>query len=108
MFFSLSEPMDKMSHMIPPHKCEKGELKIKSDLKPYFEDDHLDNLRENSFQQGEDDAPTVGRDEEHANNLPKSKYVQEVPQAKRKHQEGQGLSLLDLHSRSSKFLTLVT
>jgi len=36
--------------------CEKRELKIKSDLKPYFEDDHAENLRENSFRQGEDDA----------------------------------------------------
>jgi len=39
-----------------PHVCEKRELKIKSDLKPYFEDDHAENLRENSFRQGEDDA----------------------------------------------------
>ena len=27
------------------------------DLKPYFDDDHLENLRANSPQQGEDDAP---------------------------------------------------
>jgi len=50
MLFSVSEPMHKMPHKIPPHKCEKGELKVKSNLKPYFEDDHLDNMRENSFQ----------------------------------------------------------
>jgi len=108
MFFSLSEPIHKMAHKIPRHKCEKRELKIKSDLKPYLEDDHLENLRENPFQQGEDDAPTEGHREEHANNLPKSKYFQEVLQANRKRQEGQTLSFPDLRSKSSNFLTLVT
>ena len=107
MLFSLGEPMHKMPYRSPPHKCEKRELKIKSDLKPYFEDDQLENLRENSFRQGEDDAPTKGHDEEHPNDLPKSKYVQEVLQAKRKHQDGQGLPFPDLHNKGSKFLTLV-
>jgi len=32
------------------------ELKIKSDLKPYFECDHPENLRANSLRQGDDDA----------------------------------------------------
>jgi len=54
--------MYKMPHKIPPHKCEKRELKIKSDLRPYIEDDHVDTLRENSFEQGE-----------HGNDLHKSK-----------------------------------
>jgi len=36
MLFPISEPMRKMPHKIPLHKCEKRELKIKSDLKPYF------------------------------------------------------------------------
>ena len=67
-----------MAHKIPPYKCEKGEPKKKGDLKPYFEDDHLENSRANSFRQGEDDAPTEGHDEEHANNPPNSKYFQEV------------------------------
>ena len=49
MVFSLREPMHKMPHKIPSHKCKKRELKIKSDLKPYFEDDHLENLVANSF-----------------------------------------------------------
>ena len=98
MFFSLSEPMHKMAHKIPLHKCEKRELQIKSDLKPYFEDAHLKNLGANFFRQGEDDTPIEGHGEEHANNLPKSK----------KHQEGQGLSFPDLPSESSNFLTLVT
>jgi len=65
-----------MPHKISPHKCEKRELKIKSDLKPYFEDDHLDNLRGSSFRLGEHDAPMEGHDEDHVNRLPKSKYVQ--------------------------------
>jgi len=34
-------------------------------------------LRANSFRQGEDNAPTDGHDEEHASDLPKSKYVHE-------------------------------
>jgi len=100
--------MDKVPHKISPHKCEKWELKIKSDLKPYFEDDHLENLRANSSQWVEDDAPTDTDDREHANKLPKSKYAQEVLQAKRKHQEGLGLSYQDLHNKSSNFLTVVT
>ena len=36
--FSLREPMHKMPHKIPPYKCEKRELKIKSNLKAYFDD----------------------------------------------------------------------
>ena len=98
--------MHKVPHKIPPHKCEKRELKIKSDLKPYFEDDHLENLRTNSFRQGEDDALIEGHEEEHANDQPKSKYVKEVLQAKRKHQQDQGLSVSNLHSKSNNFLAL--
>ena len=60
ILFLLSELIQKRPHKILPHKCEKRELKIKSDLKPYFEDDHLENLRVNSFRQGEDDAPMEG------------------------------------------------
>jgi len=65
--------MHKVPHKIPPHKCEKRELKIKSDLKPYFEEDHLENLRVNSLRQGEDDVPMEGHAEEHVNYLPMSK-----------------------------------
>jgi len=78
MLFSLSEPMHKTPHKSPPHKCEKRELKIKSHVKPYFEDDDIENLRANYFRQGEDDTPTEGHDEEHTKDLSKSKYVQEV------------------------------
>jgi len=31
-----------------------------ADLKPYFEDDNLENLRANSFLEGEDDVPMKG------------------------------------------------
>jgi len=48
MLFSLWEPMHKLPHKIPHHKCEKREPKIKSDLKPHFKDNHLENLRANS------------------------------------------------------------
>ena len=67
--------MHKIPHMIPPHKCEMIDLKIKSDLKPYFECDHVENLWENSFQQAQDDAPTDGHDREHANELPNPTYA---------------------------------
>ena len=50
--------MHNMSHKIPLHKCKKRELKIKSDLKPHFKDDHVENLGANSFRQGEDDTHT--------------------------------------------------
>ena len=63
--FLLNEPMYKMPHKIPPHQCEKRELKIKSDLKTYFEDDDLRNLRANSFNQGEDNVPMEGHIDEH-------------------------------------------
>jgi len=36
-----------------------------ADLKPYFDDDNLENLRANSLQQGEDDAPMKGQPKEH-------------------------------------------
>ena len=32
-----------------------------ADLKPYYEDDNLENLRANSFLEGEDDVPTGGK-----------------------------------------------
>jgi len=50
MLFSLRKLVHEMPYKIAPHKCKKRELKIKSDLKPYFDDDHLENLRANSFQ----------------------------------------------------------
>ena len=36
MIFPLNEPTYKMPHKIAPYKCEKRELKIKSDLKTWF------------------------------------------------------------------------
>lgn len=59
------------------------------DFKPYFEDDHLENLRANSFQQGEDDAPMKDLDEDHVQELPKPKEAQEILQVIRNHIEGQ-------------------
>jgi len=71
----LTEPMHKMPHKIPPHKCKKEELKIKNHLKPYFEHDRLENLRVNYFRQEEVDAPFHTHYGEHENELPKSKYA---------------------------------
>jgi len=53
MLFSLSEPIRKMPHNIPPHQCEKEKTQDKR------LDDHLENLRANSFRQGVDDAHMV-------------------------------------------------
>ena len=77
----------KCPHKIPPHKCEKRELKINSDLKTYFEDDDLENLRPNSFQQAKDNVPIERYSEDHAIELPKSKDVQEMLQTMRDHKE---------------------
>jgi len=43
-----------------------------ADLKPYFDDDHLENLRANSPQQGEDDAPKEALSEEQHHDHPLS------------------------------------
>ena len=70
-----------------------------ADLKPYFDDDHLENLRSNSLQ-GKDDVFVEGHD-------PKSKDIQGVLHAMRVYQEGSGLPLPGHIIKSSNFLTLV-
>jgi len=55
------------------------------DLKPYYEDDLLENLRANYLQQEEDDVPI----EDHAQELPKPKEIQEVPKIMRNQLGGQ-------------------
>jgi len=47
-----------------------------ADLSSYFEDDHLENLRSNSPQQGEDDAPMEGQEGEQVERPLKSREVQ--------------------------------
>jgi len=64
-----------MSHKFSLGSVKRENSRWKVDLKPYFEDGHLENLRENPFRKGEDDAPTDAHDDEHANDLPRSKYV---------------------------------
>ena len=72
------------------------------DLKPCSDNDKLEYLRVNCSLEGKDDGvPARGAWEN-------SKYVQEVLQAKREHQEGQGLLFSNLHSESSRFLTMVS
>jgi len=41
MHFTLSDPVHKIPHKIPPHKSKKRELKGKSGLKTYFRHDRL-------------------------------------------------------------------
>jgi len=75
-----------------------------ADLKPYYDDDKLENLRANSPQQGEDDAPLVYHDEDQS----KSKDVEKIL----KLVENQLRALKDyfwiLLSKSLAFFTLVT
>ena len=63
-------------------------------------------LRENSFQQEEDDIPMEGHIENNANELPMSKDVQEMLQTMWDHQEGQGLPLPGPFSEINNFLAL--
>ena len=49
-----------------------------ADLSPYFEDDHLENLRSNSPKQGEDDASMRGQEGEQVECPIKSKEVQQL------------------------------
>ena len=68
----------------------------------YFEYDHVENLGVNSFWQGEDGPTTYGHDEEHANDLPKSKNEQGEPLRRSR------AVFPDLYSKSTNFPTLVT
>ena len=78
-----------------------------ADLKPYYEDDLLENLRANSFQQGEDNVPKEDHDHGQAQERPKSKEIQEVLKVMRNQLEDQVSYCPVLSSASSNFLTLV-
>jgi len=78
-----------------------------ADLKPYYEDDLHENLRANSFQQGEDDVPLDDHDNDQAQGLPKSKEIQGVLKVMRNQLEGQVTYCSVLSSASSNFLTFV-
>jgi len=56
----------------PKHKLDIQIKYLAQELTPST------NLRLNSLQQGEHDAPTESQDEEHANDVSKSKYIPEV------------------------------
>ena len=70
--------------------------------------DHVENLRANSFQQGEDDVPMEGHVDDHANKLPKPKDVEEMLRAIWNHQEGQELPYSGPLNWGSNFVTLIT
>ena len=74
-----------------------------ADLKPYYDDDELQNLRTNSLQQGEDDTPLV----DHDDGQPKTKDVQKVLQIMSSQFEAPEISFPILLCASPAFLTLV-
>jgi len=73
------------------------------DLKPHYDGDNLENLRANSLQQGEDDAPLVNHDE----GQPKSKDLQELLKLVRNQLGAQEDYFSILPSKSLAFLSLV-
>ena len=77
-----------------------------TDLKPYYNDNKLKNLRANSLQQGEDNAPMEDHDEDQSQEIPKSKDVQEVLKIVRNQLEDQG-SYFPVLSTNTSLLTLV-
>jgi len=79
-----------------------------ADLKPYFEDDHLENLRANSLQQGEDDALMEGNESGKSQSQSNSKEVQEAIQVVREFIEDQGYYLVVPVSACIKLVTLIT
>jgi len=79
-----------------------------ADLSPYFEDDHLENLRSNSLQQGEDDAPMEDQEGEQVEHPLKSKEVQHLLLTIGELQGESGLLTLGLASRSNHLVTLIT
>jgi len=79
-----------------------------ADLKPYFDDDKLENLRENSLQQGEDDVPIGSNEGDQVQRQSNPKEVQEVVQVVRKLMEDQGHYPAVLDSKYSKLVTLFT
>ena len=79
-----------------------------ADLSPYFDDEPLENLRSNSSQQGEDDAPLVAQGEQQGNHQSQPKEVQQVLVTIGELQSGAGLFLLKWASKSGHLVTLVT
>ena len=77
-----------MPHQFPAQKLEAREPNIKNDLKLYFEDDHLENLKANSLQQGDEDAPMGDLGGDHDKELATSKDVQKVLQTLRDRMAG--------------------
>jgi len=78
-----------------------------ADLSPYFANEPLGNLRSNSSQQGEDDAPVVAQVGQQVNHLIQPKEVQQVLVAIGEMQVDAGLFLLNWASKSSHLVTLV-
>ena len=68
-----------------------------ADLKPHFGDDNLENLRENSLQQGEDDVPKGSNGSDQVQRQLNPKEVQDAIHVVRKLIEDQGHYLSLIH-----------
>ena len=79
-----------------------------ADLSPYFADDNLENLRSNSSQQGEDDAPVVAQEGKKVEHPIQSKEVQRLLLTFGDLHGEAGLILLNLASKSNHLVTLIT
>jgi len=79
-----------------------------ADLSPYFEDDHLANLRINSPQQGEDDGgPSMALSLAHPNNPQRSNYKSKVKEWIKSFLVQQAEMPVWAYSKSLDFLTLL-
>jgi len=79
-----------------------------AELKPYYPNDLLENLRANSFQQGEDDVPMEDHDDGQPQEVLTSREIQEVHKVMRNQLEDQVSYYLVLSSKISNLLTLVS
>jgi len=79
-----------------------------ADLSPYFEDDHLENLRTNSTQQGEDDGgPSMVMSLAHPNNPQRSNYKSKIKEWVKSLSVEQAEMPAWAYSKSLDFVTLL-
>lgn len=93
---------------------QPGEFGVLCILKPYFDDDHLENLRANSFQQGEDDVPMGSKgnsnesDQVQGQATPTPKEVQEATKVMREPLDNLDHDPTMLVNKGNNLLTLIT
>jgi len=79
-----------------------------ADLKPYFDDDHRENLRENSLQQGEDDVPVESNARGQSQSESNAEEAQEAIQVVRKFIGEQGYYPAVPISACGNLVTIIT